>query len=65
MVRVEEGSQQLCRGCAYDRMSARVGGVRVGVADLRKPIGIGLGFRVTIRRRLGSRSPIARNCRRI
>jgi len=44
MVRVEEGSQHLRRGCAYDGMSAWVGGVRGGVADLGKPIGISLGF---------------------
>ena len=30
-------------------MSARVGGVRGGVADLRKPSRVSLGFRVTIR----------------
>ena len=42
MVRVEEGSQHLRRGCAYDGMSAWVGGVRGGVADLGKPIGISL-----------------------
>jgi hypothetical protein len=46
MVCVEEGSQHLRRSCAYDGMSAWVGGVRGGVADLGKPVGISLGFGV-------------------
>src|SRR6266478_7394232 len=49
MVLAEEGYQHLRPGRADDRMSARVGGVRGGVADLGKPIRVSLGFRVTIR----------------
>src|SRR6266436_8702936 len=49
MVLAEEGNQHLRPGRADDRMSARVGGVRGGIADLGKPIRVSLGFRVTIR----------------
>jgi len=48
MVRVDEGGQHLRRGRADDGMGPWVGGVRGGVADLGKPIGISLGFRVTV-----------------
>ena len=51
MVRVKKGNQHLRPGRADDRMSARVGGVWGGIADLGQPIGISLRIRVTIRRR--------------
>src|SRR5215469_9621141 len=50
MVFAKEGSQYLRPRCADDRVSAWVGRVRGCVADLGKPIGIGLGFRVAVRR---------------
>src|SRR5438105_13361139 len=49
MVLVKEGSQHLCSGCADNGMGIWVGGVRGGIADLGKTIGISLGCWVTVR----------------
>ena len=50
IVLAEERDQHFGPGSADDRMSAGVGGVWGGVADLGKPVGISVGVRVSIRR---------------
>ena len=49
MTLAKEGNQHLRPGRADDSMSARLGGVWSSVTDLGEPIGITLGFWVTVR----------------
>jgi len=46
---VKEGNQHFRSSGADHCMSAWIGGVRGGIADLGKPIGIGVGVRVAVR----------------